>query len=145
MIRFLPYIVELALLVFCLIEAITTPADEVRNLDKTLWILLIIFVPLVGGIAWLVAGRPQVRRSSTQWRMGDGFAESSRPRPASGSGTSPRSRSMSPDDDPAFLASIHVEQEQTLKKWEDDLRAREARLREEEQPRQPPGDGTSST
>jgi hypothetical protein len=52
---------------------------------------------------------------------------------------------MSPDDDPAFLASIHVEQEQTLKKWEDDLRAREARLREEEQPRQPPGDGTSST
>ncbi len=139
MIRFLPYIVELALLVFCLVEAITTPSDEVRNLDKTLWIVLIIIVPLVGGIAWLVAGRPQQQRPSNQWRMGDGFAESSGP-PAPA-----RSRGGSPDDDPEFLASIHVEQEQTLKKWEDDLKAREARLREEEQRRQPPSDDNGTT
>ena len=45
----------------------------------------------------------------------------------------------------AFLASAHVEQEQALATWEDDLTAREVLLREEEQCRQPPGDGTATT
>jgi hypothetical protein len=49
----------LGLWIFCLIDAITTDESLVRNLGKVMWIVLIIFLPFVGSIAWLVAGRPQ--------------------------------------------------------------------------------------
>lgn len=130
MIRFLPYLAELALLVFCLIDCIQSPPHQIRNLDKVVWILLILFIPIIGGVAWLVAGRPQrAPSSSQQWRMGNGFSEAGRP------------RSKSPDDDPAFLRSINTEREATLTKWEADLKAREAQLRAEEKPPTTPGDG----
>ncbi|MFB9376320.1 PLD nuclease N-terminal domain-containing protein [Kineococcus gynurae] len=85
MIRILPALLELALLVFCLIDCIQTDKDRVRNLPKVAWIVLIILLPLVGGIAWLVAGRPQrVERRSGVWYADQaGFAESSRPAPPS--------------------------------------------------------------
>lgn len=50
---------ELCLVVYCVLNVITTPEDEVRNLPKLLWLLLVLLFPIVGGIAWLVAGRPQ--------------------------------------------------------------------------------------
>lgn len=58
MIRVLPAVLEFALVVFCLVDCVQTDRDRVRNLPKVAWILLILLVPLVGGIAWLVAGRP---------------------------------------------------------------------------------------
>jgi hypothetical protein len=121
--RGLPVVLELGLLIFCLIEAIQTPSDEVRNLSKGLWIVLIIFVPLVGGIAWLVAGRPNVRRQPG-WRANGGFPEYERPR---------RPAPVAPDDDPAFLAQLgglDREREKDLRRWEEDLRRREAELRD---------------
>jgi len=54
-------LVEVVLLVYCVLNVITTPEAEVRNLPKLLWLLLVVVLPLVGGIAWLVAGRPQGR------------------------------------------------------------------------------------
>ena len=125
LLRGLPVLIEIGLLVFCLIDAIQTPGDEARNLPKLWWILLIIFVPIIGCIAWLVAGRPNTRRHSA-WRVGNGFPEYERPRVAA------------PDDDPEFLANLKqadAEHERTLRRWEDDLRAREAELRRE--PREP--------
>ena len=131
MLRFLPVAVELVLLVWCLIEAIQAPADSVRNLDKTLWIILIILIPIVGPVAWLVAGRPVTPRRTT-WAIGNGFPESSRPR-----------RQAAPDDDPAFLASLPNEREKRLEQWEAELRAREERLRRDDP--EPPAPGSTST
>lgn len=51
----------LGLWVFCLIHVITTPEGECRNLPKIGWIVLVVLLPLVGSIAWLVAGRPVER------------------------------------------------------------------------------------
>lgn len=51
----------LGLWVFCLIHVITTDESLCRNLPKIGWILLVVFLPLVGSIAWLVAGRPLVQ------------------------------------------------------------------------------------
>jgi hypothetical protein len=125
-IRFLPFAVELVLLIFCLIDCIQTDESEIRNLRKGWWILLIIFFPLIGGIAWLVAGRPQrQRRRGVPWPSTPtaGFPEYERPR-----------RPTGPDDDPQFLEEIrrgNSEQERLLKKWEDDLRRREQQLRDE--------------
>lgn len=130
MLRFLPIAVELFLLVFCLIDCIQTNESEVRNLGKVWWILLILFIPVIGPVAWLVAGRP-VRggRRNVAWpsTRTAGFPEYERPR-----------RPLAPDDDPEFLAQIrqsNAEQEDLLRKWEDDLRRREQDLRKDQPPK----------
>lgn len=126
-IRVLPFVVELALVVFCLIDCIQTDESEARNLGKGWWILLILVVPLIGAIAWLVAGRPVRRgpRRQVPWpsTATAGFPEYERPR-----------RAVGPDDDPEFLAEMrrgNQEQERLLRAWEDDLRKREQALRGE--------------
>jgi hypothetical protein len=124
--RGLPALLEIGLLIFCLIEVIQTPADEIRGLAKVWWIILIIVLPVVGGIAWLVAGRPVRQRDPNGWRMGSGFPEYQR---------SQRRAPLGPDDDPEFLREIrnvNNEQEETLKAWEADLKRREAEQRRRE-------------
>ena len=120
MIRYLSFLIELGLVVFCLIECIQT--DVPRNLSKTTWVFVIILLPVVGGIAWLVAGRPEYRPARTvPWPSTQtaGFPEYERPRPAA------------PDDDPDFLAGLRTsddKHEQMLKDWEAKLRERERKL-----------------
>jgi hypothetical protein len=87
-IRILPFVVELALVVYCLIDLWQADTARVRNLPKALWVLLIVLVPLVGGVAWLVLGRPQPLR-------GGGT-------PGYGPPRAPRG----PDDDPDFLRGL---------------------------------------
>lgn len=97
LLRGLPVLIQLGLLIFCLVECIQTPAPAQRNLPKWAWIVLILVVPLVGSIAWLVAGRPR------------------RPQPGTGGWATPGLSGMSgpgrraprgPDDDPDFLAGL---------------------------------------
>jgi hypothetical protein len=125
LLRFLPFLVQLCLLVFCLVDCIQTPGHDVRNLGKGWWIVLILLFPIIGSIAWLVAGRPKRNgpRSPVPWPSTPtaGFPEYERPR-----------RGRAPDDDPAFLEELkrgNDEQDQLLRKWEDDLRRREEQLR----------------
>jgi hypothetical protein len=125
-IRYLPFLVELGLLVYCLIDCLQT--DVPRNLSKTTWVFVIIIVPLAGGIAWLVAGRPEYRPSrNVPWPSTQtaGFPEYERP------------RRTSPDDDPEFLAGMRrsdEDHEKILKDWEAQLRDREAKLKDEQPP-----------
>ena len=42
---------------YCLIDAIMTPPDELRSLTPMTWALLITLLPVIGAIAWLLAGR----------------------------------------------------------------------------------------
>lgn len=126
--------VPLVLFVFALVDCIQTDESQVRNLPKTAWILLIVLVPLVGSIAWLAAGRPaadQRRQGRRQvaWpaTATSGFPEYERPRHG------PQGRVLAPDDDPEFLRTLGAEQrrhEQMLGDWEQDLRRREAALRD---------------
>ena len=132
--RLLPYFVEAGLLVYCQIDCLQADEGRIRNLSKTGWVLLIILVPLVGGIAWLVAGRPVAtapRRVPWPSTQTSGFPEYERRRP------------LGPDDDPEFLASQRRSDdrhEQMLRDWEEQLRERERRLREQEDgPQDEPG------
>jgi hypothetical protein len=121
-------LLEIGLLIFCLIDVIQSPGDEVRGLSKGWWAVLVIVLPFAGGIAWLVAGRPNQKANTNGWRMGAGFPEHERTRR---SAPAPKG----PDDDPDFLRQIqnvNAEQEQTLKLWEEDLRRREAEQRRRE-------------
>lgn len=134
----LPVIIEVLLVLYCLIDAIQTPEAEMRNLPKVAWILLILIIPIIGSVAWLIAGRPQrsagrrVPWASTQTA---GFPEYERP-----------ARVLGPDDDPDFLREMkrgNDEQERLLSRWEEDLRRREDQLRRPTDPTtgQPPDDG----
>ena len=53
------FLLVLALDVFCVIDVIQSREDEVRNLPKIAWLVLILLFPPIGSIAWLAAGRPQ--------------------------------------------------------------------------------------
>lgn len=111
---------------YCLIDAIMTPQDELRSLTTLRWALLITVLPVLGAIAWLLAGRadrrwrtpmmpshlagmprlgPQeaIRRHPAGRAMepgADGQPES-RDCPAVGS-----LRPLGPDDDPDFLREL---------------------------------------
>jgi hypothetical protein len=50
-------IAYLALVIFALVDVITSNDGQIKHLPKFAWILLIVFLPLIGSIVWLIAGR----------------------------------------------------------------------------------------
>ncbi|MFI7699241.1 PLD nuclease N-terminal domain-containing protein [Nonomuraea sp. NPDC049480] len=84
-------LVTLVLWLYCLFDVITTPDTLCRNLPKIGWVVIVLLFPLVGSVAWLVAGRPE--RAQTPTRP-SAFPEYDRPG---------RFAATSPDDDEEFL------------------------------------------
>ena len=112
--RVLLVLVVLAASIFCIIECIQSDDREIRNLPKIVWLLVILIAPIVGSVAWLLAGRPQAQPE---------VPRAYRP---------PVARSSSaPDDDPMFLAGLERtnEERRRLQAWERELEARERELR----------------
>jgi hypothetical protein len=97
-------VVALALWVFCLLDVITTDESVCRNLGKTVWLLLVLFLPVIGSIAWLVAGRPQPA-PSMPYKGNHGPALPER-------GLSARPLPSSPEDDEAYLRSLRARAEE---------------------------------
>ena len=52
-------IIVTALLIYSLIDCARTPESKMRSLPKWAWLVIIIFVPAIGSISWIIAGRPQ--------------------------------------------------------------------------------------
>lgn len=124
------FLLQIALAVFALISCLSADESDIRGLPKIAWVIIILLFPLVGAIAWFLAGRPvEVTSKPNTWRPGSGFPEAERPR-----------RPLAPDDDPEFLKSLRRDDERMFQRWEEDLRKREDNLRkrerqqEEEQP-----------
>lgn len=105
----------IALWIFCIIDVITTDEVEMRNLPKMVWLLIVIFLGSVGGIAWLIAGRPQ----------GKSFR-------IAGDGTVGQTR-LAPPPDPSSALVNEREEAARLRMWEEQLRRREEELRRREQ------------
>ena len=86
--RYLPFLISLALTVYALFSCVQTRSEDVPYLPKLVWLVLIVFVPFAGPIVWLLmsrnAGRPERPARRT---------------PAGG-------RPPAPDDDPDFLATL---------------------------------------
>ena len=111
-----------ALWVFCLVDVIGSKDSQVRNLPKIVWLLFVLFFPLVGSIAWLVAGRPDVsagRRSAHEREVPE-FPEYDRPG---------RAAAVDPEKDEAFLRQIRERAEDQRRRYEASRR-----------PPQPPAD-----
>ena len=111
---------DLALMVFALIDCLSTDEHEIRALPKLVWVFIILLFSPIGAIAWLLAGRPQrdpaARRAP--WLPGNGFPAASRSR-----------RPLAPDDDPEFLRKLNEKAKRDdmdlLRRWEEDLKRRE--------------------
>ena len=50
-------IAYLALVIFALVDVITSNDGQVKHLPKIGWIILIVLLPLIGSIVWLIAGK----------------------------------------------------------------------------------------
>ena len=87
--------------VYTLVDTIRTDESRVRGLPKLAWVFVVILLPLVGSVLWFLIGKDRPGRAA--------------PRPAT--------QQRAPDDDPAFLGRIGMEQdrEQRIRKLEERL------------------------
>jgi Phospholipase_D-nuclease N-terminal len=85
----------------------------IRRMPRSLWVLVILLLPLAGPITWFLAGRPPTIRPARAGRLGmRGSREPPRP--------------QAPDDDSEFLRSLDSRtvgpHEETLHQREEDLK-----------------------
>lgn len=73
--------VAVTFMVYSLVDTILRPARFIRALPKWAWVLIVIFIPILGGVLWFLIGRG--RRSDA-----------------------PMNRMTAPDDDPEFLRGL---------------------------------------
>lgn len=118
------YVAPLVLTIYCLVSAIIAKDEDVRHLGKVWWILLILFFPFLGSVAWLIAGRPvdTRRRASRYEREVPHFPEYDRPG---------RAAAVDPEADEAFLRQVRERAEQQRRAYE------EKKRREREAPDHP--------
>ncbi|MER7825384.1 PLD nuclease N-terminal domain-containing protein [Streptomyces sp. NPDC096097] len=90
MLRYLPFLLILALTIYTFIDCLNTPEAEVKHLPKVVWVIIILLFSIVGPVAWVFAGKD---------------------RAASGGGRARRTQWVAPDDNPEFLKSLREEQE----------------------------------
>lgn len=83
--RYLPVIIVALLTIYCVVEVAQAPTYAVRRMPRWLWATAIICVPLVGGVCWLLLGRPNAESLGKRKRSG---------------------RSGAPDDDVDFLRGL---------------------------------------
>ncbi|MFE7133309.1 PLD nuclease N-terminal domain-containing protein [Streptomyces sp. NPDC057638] len=100
MLRYLPFLLVLALWIYAFIDCLNTPEKEVRNLPKVAWVIIVLLFGqvLLGPIAWFIAGRPR-RTPSYRGNRGRTW--------------------VAPDDNPEFLKSLRDEGDESRKKKDD--------------------------
>jgi hypothetical protein len=73
--------------VFAVVDVILIDRRRVRALPKALWVLVIVLLPVIGVVLWFMLGKAR-------------------------SGSAGRTRTVAPDDDPDFLRSMRLKEEQ---------------------------------
>jgi len=85
MLRVAGVLFAIALYIYFIIDVLRTPRGDTRSLPKAVWLLLVIVIPILGGLIWLALGRV--------WQPpGARFGRQKGP--------------LAPDDDPKFLKQL---------------------------------------
>ena len=84
MLRVVLILLALAVYIWFIVDVLRTPASMTRTLPKFVWLLIVVLLPLLGGVLWLLAGRPRPERGRRFRRRGP----------------------VAPDDNPAFLREL---------------------------------------
>jgi hypothetical protein len=112
------FLITLALLVFALIDCLSTDPHEIRGLPRAAWAVLIVVLPVLGPIWWYYSGRPPREGTTGVRRAGNG-----------GTPWPTRPKQVAPDDNPEFLRQLQDrarrEDNESLRRWEEDLKRRE--------------------
>jgi hypothetical protein len=95
--RVLLTLLAVGLAVYALSDCATSDENDRSGIPKGLWIVMIIFLPFVGPLAWILVSRTQ--RSRHAAAGGTGTPR----RPSGGGGRRRSSGPIAPDDDPDFL------------------------------------------
>ncbi len=82
--------------IFTTVFAISADAKQVRLLPKWVWVAICLLVPILGGILYITLGRP------TPGSYGSPTSRGSN----SGPGSTTRTSTIAPDDDPDFLRRL---------------------------------------
>jgi len=106
---------------YCLTDAILTPATECRGMSKPAWIAVIALTFIGGAVAWLIVREPTRRASvppkphpddpgdsrfrTERWTDADDAVARHPAGRARGAGTG-RAAPKGPDDDPEFLRAL---------------------------------------
>ena len=132
--QLLATVVTFALWAYCLVGVISCPPNRVRNLPKLVWVLLVVLFPLVGSIAWLVAGRPTGERAnrSAHERAHPTFPEYDRPG---------RAAAQDPQRDEEFLRRVRERAEEQRRRYEQSRRSELEQPAQAEAPVQPDPSG----
>src|SRR6478752_3257839 len=110
-------LVATAFWVFTIVDCAVQPPTRHRGVSKPIWILIVVLLPVLGGLLWLIVGRG--RASSVAARR-------------------------APDDDPEFLGRIGTisDQDERIRRLEEELAQLDA---EGDDPRfNPPGGPAAS-
>jgi hypothetical protein len=126
------FLIDVALVAAALISCLSAEETEIRTLPRPAWVLIIVFFPLVGAIAWFSAGRPHPAEADAVLGRLEAFRRFAKNAPAPGqSANRAHPRVTAPDDDPEFLRTLDLRQAQArrdreiLRRWEADLRREE--------------------
>lgn len=98
-------VAAVAFTVFALIDCATMPRTRVRSLRKGIWVLLIVVLPVLGGVLWFLLGRsPAVPRGNGSG--GAGYRGPEDDPDFLGGTTPPGRKSDDKDQDDATLRSL---------------------------------------
>jgi hypothetical protein len=67
--RYLPIIIIVLLMIYCVVEVAQAPPYAVRRMPRWLWATAIICLPLAGAVCWLLLGRPNGESLGTKQRQ----------------------------------------------------------------------------
>ena len=111
-----------ALWIYCLVDVAQTRDDEIRNLGKGAWIIIVLFFSVPGAIGWFVFGRPdnRPRKLGAYERQTPSFPEYDRPG---------RAAALDPEKDEEFLKQVRERAEEQRKRYEE----KKKREREQEE------------
>lgn len=159
MLRYLPFLLVLAVWIYAFIDCLNTPEKEVRKLPKVAWAIIILLFGqvLLGPVAWFIVGRPRknapygaVRPQERQWVAPDDnpdFLKSLGRDEQGPSGQQPREEETGnayeeqPHEEAPREQEAGRDASGDLHAWENDLRRREDELRRRENgngPEDPP-------
>lgn len=82
MLRVVLVLLGLAIYIWFVVDVLRTSGASVRTLPKFVWLLIVVLIPLLGGVLWLLGGRPR------------------------GQGRRRKRGPVAPDDNPAFLRQL---------------------------------------